>query len=46
MTIQIRFNFTNFVSNLDYKQRILQNQNLFHNIFLVKAVQNRAQSIR
>ena len=41
MTIQNRVNFADFVSNS--KQRKLQNQNLFQNIFKVKAVKNRAQ---
>ena len=44
MTIQNRVNLADFVSYS--KQRKLQNQNLFQNIFLVKSVQNRAQKIK
>ena len=44
VTIQNRVNFADFVSNS--KQRKLLNQNLFQNIFKVKAVQNRPQNIR
>ena len=43
VTIQNRVNFANFVRNS--KQRKLPNQNLFQNIFKVKAVQNRVQNI-
>ena len=39
-----RVNFADFVSNS--KLRKVQNQNLFQNIFYVKAVQNRPQNIR